>query len=520
MVSFWIVSSPNVRLTAFQFHLPSIEIHTDFLTLSAIIGLSFVEICIMNRFPFLISATVLLAQMSLAQTKSDAAGLPSDDVAKYSGIVQKLLEAGLRDCESYEMLKQLTSEAPHRLSGSEGAAKAVALTRKMMEDRGFDNVHLEKVMVPHWVRGEEECWIIPTVSHAPTTLRLQTLAVCALGGSVATPEDGIQAEVVEVKNFDELRSLGETVRGKIVFFNRPMDPTKLNTFEAYGGAVDQRSRGAIEAARMGAVAALVRSMSLRIDDIPHTGAMNYADTVKKIPAAAISTLHANELSDMLKKQKSVRIHLKLTPRTLPDVESANVVGQITGSEKPNEIIVVGGHLDAWDKGHGAHDDGAGCMQAIEAVNLLKKIGVKPKRTIRAVMFMNEENGVRGGRAYPVAAERKGEKHIAALESDAGGHTPRGFNVKGDSLLLKSVLRWRPLFEMVEAGRITIGYAGVDIDPLVRTGVPGFGLVPDNHRYFDYHHSDNDTIDKVHPREIEMGAIVEALLCFLISEEGL
>lgn len=473
----------------------------------------------MNTRTLIAAAALLLVHGASSQTRS-AAAAPSDHLSTYGPIVRKLLDAGLRDCESYEMLKQLVTEAPHRLSGSEGAAKAVALTKRLMEERGFDNVHLEKVIVPHWVRGEEECWIIPTVSHVPVTMRLHSLNVCALGGSVATPEEGIQAEVIEVKGFDELRSLGENVRGKIVFFNRPMDPTKLNTFEAYAGAVDQRSRGAIEAAKTGAVAVLVRSMTLKIDDRPHTGAMNYADSVKKIPAAAISTLHAEELSELLKRQKSVRIHLKLTPRTLPDVESANVIGQITGSEKPDEIIVVSGHLDAWDKGQGAHDDGAGCVQAIEAVNLLKKIGVKPKRTIRAVMFMNEENGVRGGKAYSLAAERKGEKHVAAMESDAGGHTPRGFNVSGDSTLLRRVRPWTPLFDMLEAGRIQIGYSGVDIAPLVNTGVPGFGLVPDNHRYFDYHHSDNDTIDKVHPRELEMGAIVQALLCYLISEEGL
>ncbi len=439
---------------------------------------------------------------------------------KYKGLAQKLLEVGLRDCESYSMLKELCEKAPHRLSGSEGAVVAVELTKKMMMERGFDKVHLEKVMVPHWVRGEEECWIIPAPSSTAQIMRLQTLTVCALGGSIATPNEGIQVEVVEVKNFDEVRKLGKSAKGKIIFYNRAFDPSKVNTFEAYGGAVDQRSRGAIEAAKVGAVAVLVRSMTLALDDKPHTGMMNYADTVKKIPAAAISTVHANQLSELLKKQKSAKIHLKLTPHTLPDVESANVVGEITGSEKPNEIIVVGGHLDAWDKGQGAHDDGGGCMQAIEVVNLFKKMGVKPKRTIRAVMFMNEENGVRGGKAYPVAPERKEEKHIAALESDAGSHTPRGFSVKGDSTLLQKVLRWKPLFEMLDAGKINIGYAGVDVDPLVATGVPGFGLVPDNQRYFDYHHSDNDTFDKVHPREIEMGAIVEALLCWLISEEGL
>lgn len=435
-------------------------------------------------------------------------------------IVEKLRIAGLRDCHAYSLLQELCAKAPHRLSGSAGAATAVELTRKMMTDLGFEKVHLEKVMVPQWVRGEEECWIVPPSSSMPQTMKLHTLAVCALGGSIATPEEGIRADVIEVQSFDELRALGKVAEGKIVFFNRPMDPTKLNTFEAYGGAVDQRGRGAIEAGRAGAVAVLVRSMTLRIDDVPHTGVMHYADTIRKIPAAAISTLHANYLSDLLAKQKSVTIHLKLTPKTLPDAESANVVGQITGTEKPNDIIVLGGHLDAWDKGHGAHDDGAGCMQAIEALHLLKKIGVKPKRTIRAVMFMNEENGTRGGNAYPVAPERKGERHIAAFESDAGGHAPRGFNVKGDSTLLARVLRWKPLFDMLDAGKINIGYAGVDIDPLVNTGVPGFGLVPENHRYFDYHHSDNDTIDKVNPRELEMGAIVAALLSYLISEEGL
>lgn len=440
--------------------------------------------------------------------------------ASHEQIAARLLAAGLRDCEAYTRLQQLCAIAPHRLSGSLGAAKAVELTRTMMADLGFHNVHREKVMVPHWVRGEEECWIIPPQSATPQIMRLQTLAVCALGGSVATPEEGIEAEVLEVKSFDELKMAGAEAKGKIIFFNRPFDPTKLNTFEAYGGAVDQRSRGAIEAAKVGGVAALVRSMTLAVDDKPHTGAMGYADTVRKIPAAAISTLHANHLSELLAKQKSVKLHLKLTPQTLPDVESANVVGEITGTEKPDEIIVVGGHLDCWDKGQGAHDDGAGCMQAIEALNLLKKIGVKPKRTIRAVMFMNEENGNRGGKAYPVAPERKGEKHIAAFESDAGGHTPRGFNVKGDSALLQKVLRWKPLFEMFDAGAIRLGYSGVDVSPLVETGVPGFGLVPDNHRYFDYHHSDNDTMDKVNARELELGAIVEAMLCYLISEEGL
>jgi Zn-dependent M28 family amino/carboxypeptidase len=326
--------------------------------------------------------------------------------------------------------------------------------------------------------------------------------------------------VVEVKSFEQLRALGESARNKIIFFNRPLDPTKLNTFEAYGGAVDQRSRGAVETAKAGGVAALVRSMTHIIDDAPHTGAMGYVDSVRKVPAAAISTLDAEMLSELLLREKVVRVRMTLTCQTLPDKPSANVVGEVTGSEKPEEVIVVGGHLDCWDKGQGAHDDGSGCMQAIEVVNLIKRLGLKPKRTIRAVMFMNEENGNRGGKAYATAPERAGEKHIAAVESDRGGFAPRGISVQADSIVLAKVQTWRPLFERIYADRIFPGYSGVDVSAIVERGAAGFGLDVETQRYFDYHHSDNDTVDKVNPRELELGAIVEALLCYLISEEGL
>lgn len=435
---------------------------------------------------------------------------------RYADIAKLLLAEGLRTCESYDMLKELTSKAGHRLSGSEGAAKAVQLTKEMMEKRGFDNVHLETVMVPHWVRGPVEEAAIVSGSAGDNV----PLTICALGGSIATPANGITAEVVEVKSFDELKALGEKAKGKIIFFNRPFDPTKLSTGESYGGAVDQRSRGAVEAAKVGALAALVRSMTARIDDVPHTGAMNYVDGVKKVPSAAISTVDANMLSELIRSNSGVRVYLKLTCETLPDVESANVVGDITGWEKPGEIILVGGHLDAWDKGTGAHDDGSGCMQAIEALNLIKRLGLKPRRTLRAVMFMNEENGTRGANAYPVAKEREGEKHIAALESDGGGHAPRGISVQADSTIVAKMQQWKPLFRLLLADNIEKGGSGVDVGPLAERGVPAFGLRVETHRYFDYHHSDNDTIDKVHPRELEMGAIVEALWCWLISEEGL
>ncbi|MBM2842002.1 MAG: peptidase [Bacteroidetes bacterium] len=455
-----------------------------------------------------------LCALLLAATSFTFSSAPSG--LSYDSVATMLLEAGLRNCEAFEMLKELTSQAPHRLSGSKGAAKAVDLAKQMMLQRGFDNVHLETVTVPHWVRGPvEEAMITRSAAKRGTSL-----TVCALGGSIATPKNGIEGEVVEVRSLDEAKALGGSAKNKIIFYNRAFDPTKLNTFEAYGGAVDQRSRGAIAAARVGAVAVLVRSMTDVIDDVPHTGMMNYADTVKKIPAAAISTLDAEMLSRLLSSEKSVRVRLKLSCQTLQDAPSANVVGEITGSEKPNEIIVVGGHLDCWDKGQGAHDDGAGCVQAIEVVNLIKKLGLRPKRTIRAVMFMNEENGNRGGKAYPDAPERSGEKHVAMIESDRGGFAPRGITVQADSSVLPKVQQWSSLFERPNAGRIQSGYSGVDVFPTVERGVPGFGLDVESHRYFDYHHSDNDTIDKVNPRELEMGAIVEALLCWLISEEGL
>ena len=456
-------------------------------------------------------AMFLIPRCAISQTDIDSTLLH-----RYGDTVQRFLEIGLREGQSYHMLKELTTVAGHRLSGSEGAERAVELTKNLMLGLGFENVHTEQVMVPRWVRGSvEECLLMDLKNH-----RAVPLSVCALGGSIATPEGGIEAAVIEVKSFEELASLGEAARGNIVLFNRPFDPGKLNTFESYVGAVDQRSRGAIEAAKVGAVAALVRSMTHAADDVPHTGMMNYDEEIPRIPAAAVSTRDADSLSVLLHQRQSVTLRLTLTCQTLPDVPSSNVIGEIRGSEHPEEIIVVAGHLDAWDKGTGAHDDGAGCVQAIEAVRLIKSLGLTPKRTIRAVMFMNEENGMRGAKAYPIAPERAGETHIAAMESDRGGFAPRGISVHDDSVALQKVRRWSVLFERLNAGTIQMGYSGVDIAPLKERGVHAFGLDVETHRYFDYHHSDNDTIDKVNPRELELGAIVEALFCYLVSEEGL
>ena len=460
-------------------------------------------------------AACLLGALCWANQPAFGQSPTADDGKPYLELAWRLVETALAEGQAYRMPAELTALGP-RLSGSPQAAAAVEWGRQTMLAVGLENVRLQPVTVPHWVRGPvEEAAVIgsPTVGDAPLT-------VCALGGSVGTPELGVVGEVLEVHNFEQVRALGERARGKILFYNRPMDPRHLNTFGAYGSAVNQRSRGAVEAAKVGAVAVLVRSMTTRRDDVPHTGAMHYSPDVPKIPAAAISTVDADFLSALLKRDGAVRVRLRLSCQTLPDAPSANVIGEIVGSEKPDEVIVLGGHLDSWDKGQGAHDDGAGCVQAIEALRLIKALGLQPRRTIRAVLFMNEENGQRGAKAYAEEVEKHGPKHIAAIESDRGGFTPRGFTVKASSDALTRISRWAYLFEPMDAARIQPGYGGVDIDPLNRKfGIPVIGLLVDSHRYFDYHHSDNDTFDKVNERELHLGAAAMAILAYVLAMEG-
>ncbi len=440
-------------------------------------------------------------------------GLP----AVYRETARAIINAALGDGQAYAMLEELCLQIGPRLSGSPEAAAAVEWSRNKMVEVGLEGVRLQPVMVPHWVRGPVESALVLNSESAGSV----QLEVCALGGTIGTPEFGVIGEVIEVQNFEEVKALGKSAQGKIIFYNRALDRTLMTTFKAYGGAVDQRSRGAIEAAKVGAKAVLVRSMTTALDDVPHTGAMRYDDGVEKIPSAAISTIDADFLSRLLKQDQKVRLRLTLSAKTFADAPSANVLGEIRGSEKPEEVIVLGGHLDSWDKGHGAHDDGAGCMQSIEALRLLKSLDLKPKRTIRAVMFMNEENGVRGGLAYADSAGRSSEKHILAIESDRGGFTPRGFSVTAESAQFESIARWAGLLEAMAADKIVPGYGGVDINPLNKQfGVPVMGLVVDAHRYFDYHHSDNDTIDKVNERELELGAAAMAIISYVVAMEGI
>jgi carboxypeptidase Q len=443
----------------------------------------------------------------------EARGDESPGLSGYLETASRITKAGLRSGKAYSLLSDLCATAPHRLSGSEGAKKAVEWGRRTFESLGLERVRLEPVMVPHWVRGPvEEASIILAGERVP-------LRVCALGGSVGTPAAGITAEVLVVQSFEELRASGEKARGKIIFFNRAFDRSLFSPFAAYGGAVNQRGAGAVEAARAGGVAALVRSMTARRDDVPHTGGMRYVNGVGQVPAAAISIVGAERLVDALSRDPHLKVELKLSCETLPDAPSANVLGELVGSARPHEIVVIGGHLDCWDKGQGAHDDGAGCVHSIEALRLLKELGIRPKRTIRAVLFMNEENGTRGGEAY-AAASRPGELTVAAIESDAGGFMPRGFGVGGSVATFDAVGKWAPLLAPIEVNHLVRGGHGVDIGPLIAKGVPGLGLNVDNQRYFDYHHSDNDTIDKVNERELELGAIAMAIMSYMIAEEGL
>ena len=426
----------------------------------------------------------------------------------YVEVLKKIVAEGMQHQHAYRLLEQLTAIGP-RLGGSQEAVEAAELTRRMMEEIGLDIVHLEPVSVRQWIRGPAE---------QARIVGGEELSVMALGGSVGTGKKGVEAEVVEVQSLEECDSLGEKAKGKIVFFNRPMNPTLLNTFRAYGGAADQRVHGASRAAAQGALAVIIRSMTMRADDVPHTGIMRYDPNHSKIPAAAVSIKGAELLSDRLKKG-SAKVYLQMECEEREPVIRHNVVGDLRGRELPDEYVVVGGHLESWDAGTGAHDDGAGCMQALEAVRILKKLGVRPKRTIRAVMFMDEEMGGTGGRAYAQAEARKKEKHVAAFESDAGGFLPLGFGVRGSEEQVAAVAKFAYLMEHLGMFYIRAGFGGVDINPLWEQGVVTIGLQPSSQRYFDVHHSDNDVIDAVNPRELELGAVAMAVMVYVLAEEG-
>lgn len=431
--------------------------------------------------------------------------------------IRKIYSEALTNGKAYTWLDSLSNRIGARLSGSVQAEQGITYVKKELDQLNFDRVFLQDVIVPHWVRGEKEnAFYKPTLTGA-----ILPVNICALGMSIATPNNGLFAPLIEIKNFDELAKKGrKEIKGKIVFYNHPMDPTFYNTFGAYSEAGKYRWAGASRAAYYGAKGVVVRSLASSVDDFPHTGSMGYADTVPKIPACAISTKGANELSEALAKYPQLTFLFKQSCEMKDSVLSHNVVGEIKGTEHPEEIIIVGGHLDSWDLGQGATDDGVGVVQSMEVLNLFKALNIKPKRTIRCVAFMNEENGGRGGVKYAELAKQNNEKTIAAIETDAGGFSPRGFTFKGDSLQIEKVIGWKKLFEQFGLHIWQRGHGGSDIEPLKDQGTLLIGLSPDSQRYFELHHAASDTFDKVNKRELELGAASMAALVYLISEYGL
>lgn len=434
-----------------------------------------------------------------------------EDSLLIRAVADEILEHG----KAYENLRVLTKQVGARLAGSPGMYKAEAWGKKALEQSGADKVWLQECRVPHWVRGGKDiAWIAGSPKNTP-------LDILALGNSVGTGPKGVKASVILINTFDELEQRKEEVKGKIVFYNYKFNNKLVKTFQAYGDAGKYRSQGPSRAAKYGALAVLVRSMSHAADNNPHTGGTTYNDSFPKIPAAAVGLRDADRLAALVQTNPGTSVYIKTLATMLPDTIGHNVIGEWKGTEFPEQIITVGGHLDSWDPAEGAHDDGAGCVQSIEVLRALKAIGYKPRRTIRVVLFANEENGLRGGLKYAEEAKAKGEQHYFALESDAGGFTPRGFGFTVSPEQLVKIQQWTPLFGPYGVTELSAGGGGADIGPLNRTfKTPLAGLQPDSQRYFDIHHARNDVFEAVNKRELELGAINMAALIYLVDKYGL
>ena len=433
-------------------------------------------------------------------------------------IIKNIFDAGFTKSKAYSWLDYLSNQIGGRLSGSFEAELAVKWSKKELDKLNFDKVWLQPVMVPRWVRGPKEFALIETEPGVTFNV-----PVAALGGSVATPSVGIKSNVIELQSIAELEILGkENIDGKIVFFNRPMDPKFVTTFTAYGTAVDQRALGALEASKYGAIGVIVRSMTLRNDDFPHTGGLTYGalPVSERIPAAAISTNAADKLSSLLKIKPDLKFLLRQQCKQLPDAQSYNVIAEKRGSTYPEEVILIGGHLDSWDIGDGSHDDGAGVVHSMDLINLFNEIDYKPKRTIRVVLFMNEENGLRGSLKYKEIADREGVDHIFAIESDAGGFRPLGFSFTCNDSNFLRILEWKKLFAPYFINVFIKGGSGADISNLRKDNNVLSGLRPNSQRYFDYHHTEIDTFDAINKRELEMGSSAIASLVYLFDNYGL
>jgi hypothetical protein len=461
----------------------------------------------MLRISFLLIVSLSCAAISTAQSDND------------SLLLRSIYDEALTNGEAYSNLRILTKDIGHRLSGSQSAANAMEWGQSVMNAYGADRTWIMPVVVPSWTRGDI------ARSTAYIGQRELPLHVTALGGSIGTPNNQtIRGKVIMVKNVDALDTLPKSdIEGRIVLFNRPMDPVLINTGAAYGGAVDQRGNGASAAAKAGAVGALVRSMTHALDTLPHTGALRYNDAVDRIPAAAISTVDATLLSRELQSHPDLEVSLQMNCEAFDDVEQGNVIGEWTGTVLPKEVITIGGHLDSWDIGEGAHDDGAGVVHTLETLRILKAIGYQPRRTLRFVLFINEENGNRGGKEYARQAgiehEQSESVHVAAMESDAGGFVPRGFRIDASDSATAIVRSWEDLFAPYNVHLFRRGGAGVDISPL-KTLTPRptmLGLSPDGQRYFDFHHSSQDVFENVHKRELELGAATFAAALVMLDQ---
>jgi len=473
------------------------------------------------RFFFLFCLYVTSAYAEQASPKSSSSPTPTATPIVFSprtlADLKRLQQAALKSDYAYKQVAHLANNIGPRLSGSAQAAKALAYVASELRAMGCE-VQLEKVMVSHWVRGEEAAALVQFPGQAENTT--QKIVLCALGASVATPPDGITAEVVVAKNFDELKALPrDKVAGKIVLFNYPFDKQMAaegRGGEAYGEAVVYRGDGPSAAARQGAVACLIRSVGGADYRLPHTGQTNYADHALKIPAGAVTAEDADLMADLI-RQGPVKMKLILTPQQMPDVESFNVIGDIKGSEHPEQLVIVSGHLDSWDLGTGAIDDAAGVAVSMDAANLIEKLHLKPKRTIRVIAWMNEENGLRGSKQYAKDNEKEMSNHFAVMETDGGAGHPLGINIKGNPEVKKMLAPVAAILQESGAGMLNlVEHCGADIELLEKAGVPAFSPIQDSRFYFNYHHTAADTLDKIVPKELVENSAVVAVAAYALA----
>jgi carboxypeptidase Q len=433
-------------------------------------------------------------------------------------ILANIYQMTLTNSPIYENLRYLTKEIGNRINGSPQLAAAIEFTRQLMIEYQFDSVYLQPVMVPNWKRDKNE---IVKILNSPS-IGNQNLNCIALGNSIDTGDEGLSGEVIEINGMDALKKADKNlVNGKIVFLNQPIDNGLVNILEGYSEVFDQRTLGASQSSIKGAKAVIIRSITTGIDDSPHTGNIFYEEGVKKIPAVTISTNDADKLSKLLKREPNTKIYLELHCKTLANVLSYNVMGEIKGNQFPDEIISVGAHIDSWDVGEGAHDDGAGCLQAIEVLRSIRALNIQPKHTLRVVLWVDEENNVSGGKAYAEKCQQNKSKNIAALESDFGGFLPLGFYIDTDNALaLSRIISWKKYFEPYQIFQFNKGVAGVDVYPLKNNSILLMGLMTNLQRYSTLHHSDKDVFEEVDKRELELGAAAMTSIVYLIDKYGL